>query len=105
MKGSPFWDVTVPRVLSSYAVGIFAILWVGFALALIVNRDWLDSLWHWVGALPIVVEVIIWLVFLPIMVGLWTWVSSWTTLITVLAIVGLVVWTFSAVSSFVKAVR
>jgi hypothetical protein len=35
MRDSSFWSVTVPRVLSKYAIVIFAILWVGFAIALV----------------------------------------------------------------------
>ena len=42
MGESTFWDVTVPRVMSTYAVVIFAVLWIGFAAALIVDREWLD---------------------------------------------------------------
>jgi hypothetical protein len=59
MRGSSFWSVTVPRVLSTYAFVIFAMLWVGIAMALIINRDWLDLLWNWVQALPSVAEIIV----------------------------------------------
>ena len=105
MRDSSFWSVTVPRVLSTYAIVIFAMLWVGFAIALVVNREWLDLLWNWVQALPSVVEIIIWLLFLPIMVALWIWESSWPVFIQLLAFAGIVVWTFLAVSSFLRAVR
>jgi hypothetical protein len=105
MRDSSFWNVTVPRVLGTYAVLIFAILWVGFAIALVVNREWLDLLWNWVRALPLVPEIILWVVFLPIMVGLWIWESSWPALVRLLASAGIVVWTVLAVSSFVRAVR
>jgi hypothetical protein len=105
MRDSSFWSVTVPRVLSTYAIVIFAILWVGFAIALVVNREWLDLLWNWVRALPSVAEIIIWLLFLPIMVGLWIWESSWPALVHLLAFAGIVVWTLLAVSSFLRAVR
>lgn len=99
---STFWDGIVSRVLSSYAVVIFAILWIGFAGALIVNREWLDLLWNWVQALPLLVEIIIWILFLPIMVGLWVWESSWPFLIRLLAFAGIVGWTLLAVSSFIR---
>jgi len=66
MRDSSFWSVTVPRVLSTYAIVIFAILWVGFAIAVVVNREWLDLLWNWVRALPSVAEIIAWVFFLPI---------------------------------------
>ena len=68
MRDSSFWNDTIPRVLSTYAIVIFAILWVGFAVALAVNREWLDLLWNWVQALPSVAEIIVWVLFLPIMV-------------------------------------
>ena len=105
MRDSSFWSVTVPRVLSTYAIVIFAILWVGFAIALVVNREWLDLLWNWVRALPSVAEIIVWVLFLPIMVGLWIWESSWPALVRLLAFAGIVVWTLLAVSSFLRAVR
>ena len=105
MKDSSFWNVTVPRVLGTYAIVIFAILWVGFAIALVVNPEWLDLLWNWVRALPSVAEIIVWVLFLPIMVGLWIWESSWPALVRLLAFAGIVVWTFLAVSSFLRAVR
>ena len=59
MKDSLFLSVTVPRLLSTYAMVIFAVLWIGFAVALVVNREWLDLLWNWVRALPSLAEIII----------------------------------------------
>jgi len=105
MRDSSFWSVTVPRVLGTYAIVIFATLWVGFAIALVVNREWLDLLWNWVRALPAVAEIIVWVLFLPIMAGLWIWESSWPTLVRLLASAGIVVWTLLAVSSFLRSVR
>jgi hypothetical protein len=105
MRDSSLWSVMASRVLSTYAIVIFAILWVGFAIALVVNPEWLDALWNWVRALPLVAEIIVWVLFLPIMVGLWIWESSWPTLLGLLAFAGIVGWTLLAVSSFVRAVR
>jgi len=105
MRDSSFWSDTVTRVLGTYAIVIFVVLWVGFVIALVVNREWLDLLWNWVRALPSVVEIIVWVFFLPIMVGLWIWESSWPALVSLLAFAGIVIWTFLAVSSFLRAVR
>ncbi len=105
MSGSTFWSVTFPRVLSTYAVVIFALLWVGFAVALVVDREWLDLLWNWVRALPIVAEIIVWVLFLPIMVGLWIWESSWPNLVRLLGFAGIVGWTLLPVYSFLRDVR
>jgi hypothetical protein len=105
MRDSSFWSGIASRALSIYAVVIFAILWVGFAVALVVNREWLDLLWNWVRALPSVAQIIVWVLFLPITVGLWIWESSWPALVRLLAFAGIVAWNLLAVSSFLRAVR
>jgi hypothetical protein len=105
MRDSSFWSDVVTRVLSTYAVVIFAVLWVGFAVALVVNREWLDLLWNWVRALPVVARIFVWVLFLPGTVGLWIWESSWSALVRLLAFGGMVGWTLMAVSSFLRAVR
>jgi hypothetical protein len=104
MRDSSFWNVAATRVLSTYAVVIFATLWIGFTIAMVVDPEWLDLLWNWVRALPFVAETIVWVLFFPIMVGLWICESSWSTLVRLLASGGIVVWTLLAVSSFLRAV-
>ena len=105
VNDSSFWSITVPRVLSSYAILTFAILWLGFAIALIVNPDWLDLLWNWVRALPSVLNILAWVFITPIMAALWIWESSWTVIVRLLAFSGIVGWAILAVSSFLRAVR
>lgn len=105
MRDSSFWSDLATQILNWYAIVIFAVLWVGFAVALAVNREWLDLIWNWVGALPIVAEVIVWLVFLPIMTLIWIWESSWPALVRLLGYAGIVGWTLVAVSSFRRFVR
>ena len=105
MRDSSFWSVLATRLLTVYAIVIFAVLWIGFAVALVMNPEWLNSLWAWVRTLPIVAEIIVWLVFLPIVVGLWIWTSSWPVLVQLLAGAGIVGWTLVAVSSFSRMVR
>jgi hypothetical protein len=105
MRDSSFWSVLATRLLSIYAIVIFAVLWIGFAVALAVNPEWLDSLRDWVRALPIVAEIIVWIAFLPIVVGLWIWTSSWPVLVQLLAGAAIVGWTLVAVSSLLRMVR
>ena len=105
MRDSIFWTVTVPRVMSVYANAVFVVLWVGCVTALVVNREWLDVLWNWVQALPLVPKTIIWLIFTPITVGLWIWESSWPILGRLVGFTGIVAWTLLAVSSLYKAFR
>ena len=105
MQESSFWGDTVPRAMSIYAIVIFVVLWVGFAIALAVNPEWLTTLWDWVRELPLVAEIIVWVLFLPIMVGLWIWESSWPALVRLLGFAGIVAWTLVAVSGLLRAVR
>jgi hypothetical protein len=105
MRNSIFWDVTVPRAMTIYANAIFVMLWVGFVVALVVNQDWLDVLWNWAQALPLVQKIIVWLLFLPIMVGLWIWESSWPTLGRLVGFTSIVAWTLLAVNSIYKFFR
>ena len=40
-------------MLTIYSCVCFTLLWVGFAVALVVDRGWLDQLWSWLrGLLP-----------------------------------------------------
>jgi hypothetical protein len=105
MNKSKFWDVTVPRVMSIYANLIFLILWVGFIAALVVNRAWLDRLWDWAQALPLAPKIIVWAVFLPVLVGLSVWESSWSTGGQLLGLAGIIAWTLVAVYNLFKAYR
>jgi hypothetical protein len=105
VRESSFWNVTFSRILSTYAVLIFAVLWIGFVFALTVNQEWLNSIWIWVQTLPLVGEIIVWVLFLPIMVGLWAWQSSWPIFVQLIVFAALIGWTLLAVSSFVKAIR
>jgi len=70
-----------------------------------VNREWLDLLWNWMRALPFLAEIIVWVLFLPIMVGLWIWESSWPALVRLLAFAGIVGWTLIPVNGFLRTVR
>ena len=105
MRDSSFWSVTVPRAMSIYANVVFLVLWVGFAIALVVNREWLDALWNWAQALPLIPKIIAWVIFTPIMVGLWIWASFWPTLGRLAGLAGIVAWTLVAVSSLYREFR
>jgi ABC-type glucose/galactose transport system permease subunit len=91
--------------MTIYANMIFVVLWVGFIIALIVNPEWLDALWDWAQALPLVPKIIVWVLFLPIMVGLWIWESSWPTLGRMVGFAGIVGWTLLAVYRVFKVFR
>ncbi|MGD8822933.1 MAG: hypothetical protein PVG63_07505 [Anaerolineales bacterium] len=102
MSKSSFWEVTFARALTLYANVFFAILWIGLAVALMVNPEWLDTLWIWVRGLPLIAEIVVWVFFLPMMVGLWIWTSAGGILVKVAGLAGLVGWTLVAISSIFR---
>jgi hypothetical protein len=71
---------------------IFAVAWVAFGAALIWSQGSLDAAWHWVRSLPLIVQGIVWLLFLPVMAGLWIWETTWPLILRLVLIVGVAGW-------------
>jgi hypothetical protein len=105
MREASFWNGFISKSMTIYANLIFILLWGGLVVALVVNREWLDEIWRWTQGLPSVPKILVWVLFLPIMVGLWIWESSWPTIGRLVGITGIVVWTLLAVYSLFKFFR
>ena len=58
-------------LLGSVLFVVFAVLWAGFALALVVSQGSLDAAWEWIGSLPLVGRIVAQVAFLPVVGGLW----------------------------------
>jgi hypothetical protein len=71
---------------------IFAIMWAAFAVALIWSQGSLDAAWQWVRSLPLILQGIVWLLFLPVMVGLWIWETTWPLIFRLVVVVGIAGW-------------
>jgi ABC-type amino acid transport system permease subunit len=71
---------------------MFAILWVAFGAALIWSQGSLDAAWQWVRGLPLLVQVIVWVLFLPVMLGLWVWETTWPLVVRIVLIAGVAGW-------------
>jgi len=72
--------------------GIFAIIWIAFAVGLIWSQGSLDQAWNAVRGLPLIVQVVVWLFFLPVMIGLWIWETSWPLIVRLVLVVGVAGW-------------
>ena len=72
---------------------VFLLIWVALGAALILNPGTVDELWVSLGGLPLVVQLVIWLLFLPVMAALWVWQTDWPELIRILIVLGLAGWT------------
>jgi hypothetical protein len=72
--------------------GIFAIIWVAFAAGLIWSQGSLDQAWQTVRDLPLIAQVVVWVLFLPVMVGLWAWETTWPLIVRLLVVLGVAGW-------------
>ena len=84
---------------------VFAVLWIGFALGLIAGGQVFADAWAWLDALEPAARIAVWVLFLPIAVGLWAWNAELPAPVFAAVLVGLVAWTLVAVGSLVRAVR
>ncbi len=70
----------------------FVALWFGFFAALIVDPAILESVRRTIEGLPLAVQLLTWVLFLPVMGGLWAWTTDWPLMVRVLLVVGLAGW-------------
>ena len=71
---------------------IFAIMWVGFAAALIWSQGSLDQAWATIRSWPLIGQVLVWVLFLPVMLGLWIWETSWPAIVRLVLVAGIAGW-------------
>ena len=71
---------------------IFAVIWIAFAAGLIVSQGSVDQAWQTIRELPFLVQVVVWILFLPVMIGLWIWETSWPLVVRVVLVVGVAGW-------------
>ena len=72
--------------------GFFALLWVGFAVALVTSQGTLDQAWEYIRSLPLLAQLVVWVLFLPVMVGLWIWETTWPFIVRIALVVGIAGW-------------
>lgn len=68
---------------------VFALIWVAFAAAMVWGDGSLDAAWGSVRDLPWSTQGAVWLLFLPVMLGLWIWQASWPLTVRLLLVVGI----------------
>lgn len=83
----------IPVLLSSGILFVvFAALWLAFGAGLILNQGGLDAAWEWIGSLPLLLQGVAWLLFLPVVGALWAWETSWPLVLRLVLVVGLCGW-------------
>jgi len=71
---------------------LFAALWLGLTAAMVASPEALDAAWAAIGSLPLVVQALAWLLFLPLMGALWIWTTDWSLVVRVALVVGIAGW-------------
>jgi ABC-type amino acid transport system permease subunit len=71
---------------------IFAVIWIAFAAALIFSQGSVDQAWQTIRELPLIVQIVVWVLFLPVMIGLWVWETSWPLIVRLVLVVGVAGW-------------
>jgi ABC-type amino acid transport system permease subunit len=71
---------------------IFAVIWVAFAAGLIFSQGSVDQAWQTIRDLPLIVQIVVWILFLPVMIGLWIWETTWPLIVRLVLVVGVAGW-------------
>ena len=71
---------------------LFTLLWLAFMAALLFRREMLKNTWQRIRSLHLLVQLILWLLFLPVMLGLWIWQTSWPFWLRLILVVGIAWW-------------
>ena len=80
--------------------------WLVFAYLAFATPGGLPAAWASVRALPLVVQLLMWLLFLPWMIALWIYQTSWPLWLWILLVLGLVWVTYNmAIPPLVQMIR
>lgn len=71
---------------------IFAFIWIVFAAGLIWSQGSVDQAWQSIRDLPLIAQIVVWVLFLPVMVGLWVWETTWPLVVRLVVVIGIAGW-------------
>ncbi|HLX36121.1 MAG TPA: hypothetical protein VKR30_12870 [Candidatus Limnocylindrales bacterium] len=72
--------------------GLFVILWAAFGVALVVSQGSIDHAWQAIRAMPVLLQVVVWVLFLPVVAGLWIWETTWPLIVRLVLVIGVAGW-------------
>lgn len=72
--------------------GVFAILWLAFGVSLVISQGSIDSAWEWITGQHVLVQAVIWVLFLPVTAGIWIWETTWPLVLRLVLVAGLAGW-------------
>ena len=81
--------MAINSLISFGSFGILALLWLGFGAALVFNQSLLDTIWQSFRAFPMIAQLGLGLLFLPLVAGLWIWQMPWPLWLRLALVLGL----------------
>jgi len=81
--------MSVNMLINIGSFAVLTILWLGFGAALIFNQALLDTVWQLFRSLPLLAQIAIGLLLLPLILGLWIWQAPWPIWIRLILVIGL----------------
>jgi hypothetical protein len=77
------------QIINISAFAILTLLWLGFGAALLFHRELLDKVWQSFRRLPLVIQIGLSLLLLPVVLGLWIWNAKWPLWLRLVLVIGL----------------
>jgi hypothetical protein len=71
---------------------IFVVIWVAIGVGIVWSQGSVDQAWASIRDLPLLVQLGAWLLFLPVMAGLWVWETTWPLVVRLIVLVGIAGW-------------
>ena len=76
-------------VINILAFAVLCLLWAGFGYGIVFNRALLNTVWASFRALPVILQILVGIIILPVALALWIWESPWPLWIRLLMVIGL----------------
>src|SRR5512146_2078109 len=77
------------KSLNLVAFSLLSLLWLGFLIVLFTNQQLLVSAWQAFAGWPLIFQMVVWLLGLPLVLGLWIWQMAWALWLRVILVLGL----------------
>jgi hypothetical protein len=78
-------------LLTIISFPLLVVLWLAFGIAAVRNPTSLDNLWRRFRSLPLIVQLLAWLLLFPLILALWIWQASWPVVLRLPLVAGLAV--------------
>ncbi|MHB8050854.1 MAG: hypothetical protein ACYDHQ_06505 [Coriobacteriia bacterium] len=94
MKGIAIAGQTAGEAAWSISVFVLSVVvTAGFGYLLVTDPGRLTEVWSWTRSLPLLVQLFLWLLFLPWMIALWIWTMPWAMPVRLVLVIGVLAWT------------